>query len=715
MFRAALCLCAIALTASALQAQSPCSTSPNLNVTGTWYGYASDGVTIATIASLSQSGSTWSGTYYDTPITGHPGLTGTLSDGTINGNAFNANLTITEGSLVDTGSVMLTLSADGNALSGTYSDVTNTTPPGSQNGPFGLVRVPPPVLAPSLVTLDGTPGGMAVQDATSLSLYNCGGGPIEWAASAASTPSGWLAVGPPNSGTLQGGSSIALTLTATPGNLTASGSPYIGTVTVSAQDSIDFSPTTAAVQFSLGTAQLQASPSSLSFNANQNGDVPPSKTISVVPTATAVPPYTFTLQTDGGQAGTPVPFALTTRPAAGGVAPAQIVVSVNQGTQPAGTLSGRIRIIDSYNLENDVSVSLTVNATPQQLQVTPGILHFAALEDSPASLTASLLVSNSGGNGPLAFTTSVVGGSSWITGVTPSSGQTAPNSPVLIQVSVSSSGLPVGSYHDVIAVSSSAGVVYVTVTLFVGQGGAIMAVNLTGFRLQAVQGGGYSNTQTIQILDIGDPGTTVGWSADLVTPASWLALGSSSGTATTTTPGLLTFTLSSAATQMPQGGYYALIRITDPNSLNSPQFVLVVLDLQSATSPPLPDPNPGGFFLVATAGGSATSAQVLTINTSSAMAVPFQVSASTSDGGTWLVVDPSSGTSSGATPGTVNVSANPAAQAQGVFGGSVNVSMSGVLRSVNVTEVVLPAGDTAGSHFRSRRPGGGGSRARRAR
>jgi uncharacterized protein (TIGR03437 family) len=441
-------------------------------------------------------------------------------------------------------------------------------------------------------------------------------------------------------------------------------------------------------------AQLQVSPASLTFNANQNGEMPPPQALSVVPTSNATPPYKFTIQTDGGQTGTPVPFALTTQPATGGVAPTQVGVSVSQGSMAAGSSSGRIRIIDSNNLENDVVVNLTVTATPQQLAVTPNILHFTAIEQSPGTQTASLAVSSSGG--PLGFSTSVVGGSSWI-GVTPSSGQTVPNSPVLVQVSVNSSGLEVGSYHDVIEVSSAAGNVDVTTTLFVGQGGAAtMAVNLTGFRLQAIQGGGYSNTQTIQILDVGGQGSTVDWSADLVNPASWLSLGPpTSGTATASAPGLLTFTLSPTATQMSAGPYYALIRIADPNSLNSPQYVQVVLDLESNTSPPLPDPNPGGFFLVATADGSATSAQVLTINTSSATAVPFQVSASTSDGRTWLVVDPSSGTSSGATPGTVNVSANPAAQAQGVFTGSVNVSMSGVLRSVNVTEVVLPAGDTA--------------------
>ena len=153
------------LSASALWAQSPCSTTPNLNITGTWYGYFSDGVTIATVATLSQTGSTWSGTFHDTPITGHGGLTGTLSLGAIEGNSLAASLEVTEGVLVDTGTLTLTLSADGNHLDGIYSDVNNQNPPVSQSGPFNLVRVPPPVLAPSTgVTLNGAPGGMAVQD-----------------------------------------------------------------------------------------------------------------------------------------------------------------------------------------------------------------------------------------------------------------------------------------------------------------------------------------------------------------------------------------------------------------------------------------------------------------------------------------------------------------------------------------------------------------------
>lgn len=443
-------------------------------------------------------------------------------------------------------------------------------------------------------------------------------------------------------------------------------------------------------------AQIQASPASLQFNASANGPVPSAQAVSVIPASGAPAPDNFTIQLDGGQANTPAPAWLSVLPAASGVAPAQVVVSANQGTLAAGMYSGRIRLIDSKGIEDDIAVTLTVAAAPQQLQVAPGILQFAALAQTPGSLTAGLAITAAGEGGPVGFSTSVVGGSSWITGVTPSSGQTAPNATVLLAVTVDTSGLAIGSYRDEILVSSAAGNVNVPVTVFVAESGSILAVNLTGIRLQAIQGGGFSNAQTIQILNLGDPTSTVNWSASLVSPAAWLSLPSTTGTATAAAPGVLTVTLTPSATAMQPGGYYALIKITDANSRNSPQYVLAVLDLESAGSPSLPDPSPAGFFFVSAAGGAPSNPDVLTINTSSASAVPFQVATATSNGGPWLVASPTAGVASGAAPGTVNVSVNPAGLAAGIYTGSVNVSMSGALRTVNVT-LEVPAGASAGA------------------
>jgi uncharacterized protein (TIGR03437 family) len=547
---------------------------------------------------------------------------------------------------------------------------------GTNEQTFSLTINPPPTLTNSSPLPNGVVGA----------VY----GPVTL------TPSGGT---PPYSGGFtESGLPPGLTLTKYTGVLT--GTPTKAgtyTPTIEITDSVGgTSNQMFQITVTTATAQLQVSPASLTFNANQSGDMPASQALSVVPASGSLPPFNFTVQTDGGQAGTPVPFVLTTQPGTGGVAPAQIVVSVNQGSMAGGNYSGRIRVIDSNGLENDVTVNLIVTATPQQLTVVPNILHFAALEQSPSTQTATLAVRSSGGVGPLGFSTTVLGASPWITGVTPGSGQTVPNSPVLIQVSVSSNGLQIGSYHDVIEVSSAAGNIDVPVVLFVGQGGAIMAVNLTGIRLYARQNGGYSNNLNINVLNIGAPDSTVNWTASVVNPSSWLALGPpTSGTATASAPGPLGISLTSTATQMSPGGYYALIKITDPNSLNSPQYVLVVLDLESSSTASLPDQIPAGVFFVATAGGAQTSPVELDVNTSSSTPVPFYAAATTTDGGNWLIVNPTSGSSTGANSGTVNISVNPASLTQGVYTGDVNISMSGALRTTNITVVVVPAGDTA--------------------
>lgn len=441
---------------------------------------------------------------------------------------------------------------------------------------------------------------------------------------------------------------------------------------------------------------LHVSGTALAFSAFAGGSAAPSQTIGLF--STCATPIKFAVSVDAGSAGTPAPAWIGVTPLAG-VTPVPLTVTADPGTMSAGTFPATIHITTPGNAAQpsiDLPVLLTISPASPQLQVAPGILHFAATTLSPGNLTESLAISSSGGGGSLAFSASVVGGSSWISSVSPSSGQTAPNSVVLLKVVVNTSGLPVGSYRDAIEVMSSAQTIDVPVSLFVAESGPILAVDLSGVRLQAEQGGGFSNPQTIEILNLGDPTSTANWSASLVAPASWLSLESTSGTATATTPGALTLTLTASATQMSPGGYYALIKIADSGSRNSPQYVLVVLDLASNTSPPIPNPTPAGFYFAATAGGSNTSAQVLTINTSSVSAVPFQVAASTADGGTWLLVSPASGTSSGANAGTVSISVDPAGLSAGVYSGQVNVSMPGGLRTVNVTMVVLPAGDTPG-------------------
>jgi uncharacterized protein (TIGR03437 family) len=464
--------------------------------------------------------------------------------------------------------------------------------------------------------------------------------------------------------------------------------PFSPVVTVKDFASQGVFPGSASRTFSLViaslTAQVSAAPQSLSFSGAAGGDSPPAQAFVALPVGVSTAGFHVVI--DSGQDGSAAPGWLTVTPTNGNT-PARLVVRVDQGSMPAGNYSGRIRVLDSSNNPSDVPVTLTLTSTPAQLDAAPRILHFGAHVQTPGSLDQIIVVRNSGGNGPVSFSATVLGASPWITGVTPNSGQTSHNAPVFLHVHVNTQGLSVGSYHDVIRLSSPAGNVDVTVTLFVAASGSILGVDITGVTFRAQPGGAFSHPQTINVLNVGDAGTMVNWTADVPIGGTLVSASPTSGTATTVSPGTLTLSPSANAASLAPGGYYALVRISDAHSLNSPQYVVVVLD-QENSSTPRPDPSPGGLFFTAAVGGSAPPAQQVAINANSTS--PFQASMSTTDGASWLNASPTS-----ASAGPISVAVNQAGLAPGIYTGEVDISMSSVVASVGVTLVVRPAGTIA--------------------
>jgi uncharacterized protein (TIGR03437 family) len=486
-------------------------------------------------------------------------------------------------------------------------------------------------------------------------------------------------------------------LTGTPTVAATFGAPP-NPITIEVQDSLGaYTESQFEVTFNTATPLVQVSPLSLTFNAVLDSNPPLSQSVSVAPVTGTAPPVNFSVVLDSGPGNATVPAWLSVSPPSG-AAPEALTVNVNQGSLAAASYPARIRVFDSDNFPTDVAVTLNVTSPHTQLTVAPSILRFGARATAPGILEEDLLVSSAGA-GHLPFTASVLGGSSWISGITPSSGQAVLNAPVFLQVQVNTSGLAVGSYHDIIQLAASPGNnVDIPITLFVAAGGPLLGVNTTGVLFQARQNGGSSAVSNIEILNTGDLDSAVKWTASLVSGSNWLNLVSSSGSATPAAPGTLSLELAPNATQMNPGPYYALVKIADPNSLNSPQYVIAVLNLEPDTTAPSPADSPGGLFFTTTAGGSAPSAQQVLINTSSAAAVPFQVTTATSQG-SWLSAAPSSGNASGQNPGSVLVSVSPTGLAAGIYTGNVYVSISQVLQSVNVTFVVAP---TSAADARSR-------------
>ncbi len=485
-----------------------------------------------------------------------------------------------------------------------------------------------------------------------------------------------------------------LTLSAA-GVLSGSAGAGVFTITVTLTDSLH-DAVNMDFQLTIVSAgpTLQVSPMALTFTVPFEGDAPPPQFIDVVPIGTQ--PINFQVGIDGGAAGTPAPGWISVKPM-DPTAPARLVVNVNQGTMAAQTSNARVLISDNSGNITIVMVTLNIVSASPQLQVVPDTLHFAARFAAPGTLVQSLGIRSTGGGGPMSFTTSVQGNSTWVSGVTPVSGRTVPNSTVFVNVQVSTLGLQIGSYHDVIVFTSPAGTIKVPVALFVSGNGAILGLSVTGIRFQARQGGGFSNAQTVEVLDIGDPASSLAWSAEFVNGSQFFTATPTSGNATPDSPGILTLTPNANVLQNTAGGYYGLLKISSSQALNSPLYVVLVLDLQNSASPPLPDPSPAGLVFIATAGKPLSVGQLVNVNTSSASAAAFQVATLTADGGTWLTANPLTGTSTGQTPGQVTITVDASQLAAGIYSGEVDISMSGALRSVNIILIVLP-GSTVAAH-----------------
>lgn len=467
-----------------------------------------------------------------------------------------------------------------------------------------------------------------------------------------------------------------------------SGIPVAGTFpfTVSVTDATT-AKISAKFELDVGTAGplLQVSTTALTFTAPFEGDSPPAQFVDVTPVGTQ--PVSFNVLVDAG-AGTPAPNWISVKPV-NALAPGRLVVSVAQGTLAAQTADARILVVDSSGNASIVTVTLNIVSASPQLVVTPDTLHFAARTATPGTLTETLAVRNNGGGGPLSFTTVVENNSSWISGISPASGQTTPNSTVFLKVQVNTQGLQVGAYHDVILFSTNGGNQEIPVALFVSGSGAILNLSTTGIRFQARQGSGFTNAQTIEVLNTGDPAATFTWSADFVAGSEFFT-GATSGTTSLNNPGVITVAPTADALQQQPGGYYALLKVSTTQALNSPLYVVLVLDLASSTSPPLPDPSPAGLVFIGTAGKPLSSGQLVTVNTSSTNPASFQVSVQTADGGTWLSATPSSGNADGQTPGQITVTVDASSLSAGIYSGEVEISMSGELRSVNITVIVEP-------------------------
>ncbi len=265
----------------------------------------------------------------------------------------------------------------------------------------------------------------------------------------------------------------------------------------------------------------------------------------------------------------------------------------------------------------------------------------------------------------VSFTVSL--SASWL-----SANATSGTTPASIYISVRPKYLSAGTYTGSVKISSTAGSYTVPVKLTVTSSAGSIAVTPTSLQFNYQQGGTAPSPQSLSVSG----STAVSFTDSVASGGSWLSVGSTSGT----TPNSISVSVHPGT--MAAGTYTGSIVVqSSANSVTIP----VTLTITSATSGIAVTPSSLAFSYQQ--GGTVPPSQTLSV--SSGTAQSFSDSAS---GGTWLSV----GSTSGSTPGSIQVSVTPGTLAAGTYTGSVVVNSSTNSVTVPVTLTISSSGGGSG-------------------
>lgn len=271
-----------------------------------------------------------------------------------------------------------------------------------------------------------------------LSLSNTGSGSLTWSASGNAA---WLILSPA-SGTGNG----TVTLSVATGVLTTG--TYTGMIAISAPGAttvsvpVAFTVTAAPVPPAIG-----ASPTSLSFTAQQGGSNPANQTLNLSNTGGGT--LTWSASDDA-------PW-LTLSPATG-TGNGTVTLTAATGTLTASTYNGTITIAATGASSRTVPVTFTVTAIPN-ITLNPSNLSYAATQGATNPANQTVALTNTGGTANWTVSDNVA----WLT-ASPASGSNSST----VTASVNTTGLTAGTYTGTITVSTagaSSKTVAVTLTI----------------------------------------------------------------------------------------------------------------------------------------------------------------------------------------------------------------------------------------------------------
>jgi hypothetical protein len=489
------------------------------------------------------------------------------------------------------------------------------------------------------------------------------------------TSAAWLSA-TPSSGSTTGNVSVSVN----PAGLAAG--TYNGNVTITASGTSN-SPKTVPVTLTVTAPvpTITVSPVSLSFSAQSGGAAPMAQTVAVSSSGTA---FSYSISTSAAW--------LSATPSSG-TTTGNVSVSVNPSGLAAGNYTGNVNITASgtSNSPKMVPVTLTVTApAAPTIGVSPANLsfNFTIGGTTPASQNVSVT-----GSSPVSYT--AASSAAWLT-VTPASGMTTGT----LSVGINPTGLTAGTYNGTItitAASASNSPQNVAVSLVVSGGTTgNPSLNIAPANLSFIYGAG-STTSGSQQLTVSSSGSALSFTAS-ASGGAWLSISPASGSTQTT------LTVMANPTGMAAGTYKGSISITSTGAGNSPQTVPVTLTITSSGGG-------GGSGLLRVwpsravyfeyeGGRTPTSSRSAKVYSTGS---PLTYTAA-ANGGSWLSVTPSGGT----TPGTLTVSVDATGMASGRYTGTISIAATGA-NTINLPVVLVVATDDGGGDDGASRGTGTGS------
>ncbi len=305
---------------------------------------------------------------------------------------------------------------------------------------------------------------------------------------------------------------------------------------------------------------------------------------------------------------------ITLNPGSGST-PGGISARISTTSLQPGTYTAIITISNPLALptQETVSVSLTVVPVTASLSVSPAILNFQ-LPQFANDQRQAIAISSAGG-GALNWTAQADAASPWIS-VSPASGSASVADNASLQVTTSSKGLSPGVYTGTITITSptTSTSSKVTVNLLVTSSAPTILLSQTSLTFTGIEGGGAIPSQSLAVLNTG--GGSMNWIAIVGSPTPWLAIpqSSSSGTSIANSASPPMLQVNADASGMVAGKYVGQIQVFASGASNTPQIVLVLLNVLPKGSSLPPIIQPTSLVFVRQAGSSSPGSQTIFVS-----------------------------------------------------------------------------------------------------